>query len=131
MNFQKNLGIAVVVLGAVCTLAIMVYATSWENGFDFTLPVFYLWVLLPYVVLLVSIVRIHQKDTSTASRAAILITSISVVTFSQLIYYDSMFVSLTSTSALIFVFLPIYALAAIAIIYLVSRILVGFLVRQK
>ena len=131
MKALMNIGFVVVALGIVCTLAIMVYTTSWEYGVDFTLPFFYLWVLLPYIVLLVSTVRIHQRGASDASRIAIFIASVIVVILSVLIYYDSMFVSVTSTSGLIFLALPLYALAAIAIVYLVSWLLIGFLVRRR
>jgi hypothetical protein len=131
MKALKNIGFVVVALGIVCTLAIMVYTTSWDDGVDFTLVFFYLWVLLPYIVLLVSTVRIHQRGASDASRIAIFIASVIVVILSVLIYYDSMFVSVTSTSGLIFLALPLYALAAIAIVYLVSWLLIGFLVRRR
>jgi hypothetical protein len=130
MKLLKNIGIAVVALGVVCTLAIMVYTTSWEDGVDFTLPILYLWVLLPYIVLFIATVKIHRRGASDASRVAIFIASVAVVILSVLIYYDSMFVSVASTSGLIFLALPLYALAAIAIVYLVSWLLIGFLVRR-
>ena len=131
MKALKNIGIVVIALGVVCILAIMVYTTSWEVGVDFTLPFLYLWVLLPYIVLLASTVKIHQRDASDASRIAIFIASIVVVVLSVLLYYDSMFVSVTSTSGLIFLALPLAALAAIPIVYLVSWLLIRFLVRRR
>jgi hypothetical protein len=131
MKALKNIGIAVAALGLICTLAIMVYTTSWEEGVDFTLPFLYLWVLLPYIVLLVTTVKIHRRGATDASRIAIFIASLVVAILSVLIYYDSMFVSVTSTSALIFLALPLCALAAIAIVYLVSWLLIRFIVRRR
>jgi len=131
MILLKNIGIVVVALGVVCTLAIMTYTTSWEDGVDFTIPIFYLWVLLPYVVLLVATVKIHRGSASVASRVAIFIASVVVVISSVLLYYDSMLVSMTSTSGLIFLALPLYAVAAIAVVYLASLLLIKFLVRRR
>ena len=131
MNSLKSIGIAVVILGVICTLAILVYSTSWEEGVDLTLPIAYLWILLPYIVLLVSTFRIHRANSSSASRLAIFISSLAVVIMSVLIYYDAIFVSLSSTSTLAFVFVPGYALAAIAVIYFVSSFLLGLLKRQR
>ena len=131
MNSLKSIGIAVVILGVICTLAILVYSTSWEEGVDLTLPIFYLWILLPYIVLLVSTFRIHRANSSSASRLAIFICSLAVVILSVLIYYEAIFVSLSSTSALVFLLVPGYALAAIAVIYFVSSFLLGLLKRQR
>ena len=130
MKHLKNIGVVLVALGVVCTLSIMAYTTPWEEGVDFIILLLYLWVLLPYIVLLVSTVKIHQRGAD-ASRIAIFIASVAVVILSVLIYYESIFVSVTSTSGLIFLALPFYALAAIAIVYLVSWLLIGFLVRQR
>jgi hypothetical protein len=131
MNSLKSIGIAVIILGVICTLAILLYSTSWEEGVDLTLPIFYLWILVPYIVLLVSTFRIHRANSSSASRLAIFISSLAVVILSVLIYYNAVFVSLSSTSALIFLFVPGYALAAIAVIYFVSSFLLGLLTRQR
>lgn len=124
MKLLKTIGIVVVLLGLGCTLSIMLSTTSWESGVDFTLLLLYLWALLPYIVLLVLTVIIHRRNASQASRIAIFITSVVVVTLSVVSYYHAMFVSVTSTSALVFVVIPLYALAAIAIFYFVCWMLI-------
>ena len=124
MKLLKTIGIVVVLLGLGCTLSIMLSTTSWESGIDFTLLLLYLWALLPYIVLLVLTVIIHRRNASDASRIAIFITSVVVVTLSVVSYYHAMFVSVTSTSALVFVVIPLYALAAIAIFYFVCWMLI-------
>jgi hypothetical protein len=130
MKLLKNLGIVVVLLGLGCTVAIMLSTTSLENGIDFTLLLLYLWALLPYIALLVLTVIIYRRDASDASRIAIFIASAVVVTLSLLSYYHAMFVSVSSTSALVFVVIPFYALAATAIIYFVCWMLIRFLRRR-
>jgi hypothetical protein len=124
MKLLKAIGIVVVLLGLGCTLSIMLSTTSWENGIDFTLLLLYFWALMPYIVLLVLTVIIHRRNASYASRIAIFITSVVVVTLSVVSYYHAMFVSVTSTSALVFVVIPLYALAAIAIFYFVCWMLI-------
>jgi hypothetical protein len=130
MKLLKNVGIVVVLLGLGCTVAIMLSTTSLENGIDFTLLLLYFWALLPYMALLVLTVIIYRRNASDASRIAIFIASVVVVTLSLLSYYHAMFVSVSSTSALVFVVIPIYALAAIAIIYFVCWMLIR-LVRRR
>ena len=131
MKLLKNIGIVIVAIGVVCTLAIMGYTTSWADGVDLTLPFLYLWVLLPYIVLLIATVKIHQRGASAASRIAVFIASVVVVTLSVLVYYDSMFVSVRSTSGLVFLALPLYALVAVVVVYLVSWLFIGFLQRRR
>ena len=124
MKLLKTVGIVVVLLGLGCTVSIMLSTTPWENGIDFTLLLLYLWALLPYIVLLVLTVIIHRRNASDASRIAIFIASVVVVTLSVVSYYHAMFVSVTSTSALVFVVIPLYALAGIAIFYFVCWMLI-------
>ena len=124
MKLLKNVGIVFVLLGLGCTLSIMLRTTSLEGGIDFTLLLLYLWALLPYIVLLVLTIMIDRRNGSDASRIAIFITSVVVVSLSVFSYYHAMFVSVTSTSALVFVVIPLYALAAIAIFYFVCWMLV-------
>ena len=130
MTSLRNIGIAAAVVGAVGTLAIMLHATSWQVADAITLA-FLLWACLPYIVLLISNFRIHRRGPSFASAIAILAASLLVVTFSLWLYYDSVYVSETSTSALIFVFLPGYALVATGIIYYVTKALTSLLARRR
>ena len=131
MKFLKNVGIAVAVLGAAGTLAIMFYTTSWESGIDFTLLLLYFWALLPYIVLLALSVMIHRRNASDASRIAVFIASVTVVSLSLLSYYHATFVDVSSTSALVFVVIPFYALAATAMIYFVCWMLIRVVRKRR
>ena len=130
MTSLRNIGIAAAILGAVGTLAIMLHAASWQVA-DATTLALLLWACLPYVVLVISNFRIHRRSPSAASGIAILAASLVVVTLSVWLYYDSVYVSTTSTSALIFLFLPGYALAATAVIYYVTKALTALLARRR
>ncbi len=119
MKNSRNIGLIIIALGILCTFGIMASTTSAIGGFSDLLVTlgFYVWVALPFIVLMASTFYIHRKGLSPASRLAILVTSILVVVSSVLIYWISIFNSESSTSALVFVFIPIYALVAIALMY--------------
>jgi len=130
MTSLRNIGIAAAILGAVGTLAIMLHQVSWQVA-DATTLALLLWACLPYIVLAISNFRIHRRGPSSVSGIAILAASLLVVTFSVWLYYDSVYVSTTSTSALIFFFLPGYALVATAVIYYVTKTLASLLARRR
>jgi hypothetical protein len=119
MKSLKTIGLTITIIGALLAFGIMASTTSSIESLS-DLPIllgFYLWVALPFVVLIVLTLYIHRKGLSPASRAAALISSTLVVVSSVLIYWASIFHSESSTSALVFIFIPIYALIAIAIVY--------------
>ena len=119
MNNLRNIGIIISVTGALVTFGIMYSTTSAvTNSSDLLITSgFYLWAILPFITLIVLTSLIHRKGRSGAARVAILLTSILVVVSSVLIYWVSIFNSESSTAALVFVFIPIYSLIAIAAIY--------------
>lgn len=69
---------------------------------------FYPWVIGPYgVLLLIFCLPSRQSDArSVAGRIA----AVLVLTFTCLLYIDAMWLSVSSTSALIFIFAPAYLL---------------------
>jgi hypothetical protein len=119
MKSLKNIGIITSVIGAIITFGIMYSATSAvTNGSDLLVTSgFYVWAVLPFITLIILTSFIHRKGRSGAARVAILLTSMLVVVSSVLIYWGSIFNSESSTAALVFVFIPIYSLVAIAVIY--------------
>lgn len=119
MKSLRNVGIITSVVGALITLGIMYSTTSAVGGLSDLLVTlgFYAWATLPFAILIVLTAFIHRKGLSPAARFAILLTSILVVVSSVLMYWGAIFRSESSTSALAFVFVPVYALAAIAAVY--------------
>jgi drug/metabolite transporter (DMT)-like permease len=92
---------------------------------------FYLWVVLPFAVLIALSFYIHRKGLSPASRVAIFLTSIIVAVSSVLLYWASIFKSESSTSALVFIFIPFFTLIAIAVVYLIAWLLLRLLMRMS
>jgi hypothetical protein len=134
MKGLRNVGLITIIIGAVITSGIMISTTSAVSSLSdllFTLG-FYVWVILPFIILIILTSYIHRKGFSSASRVAILLTSIIVVVSSVLIYWVSIFNAESSTSALVFIFIPIYALAAIALVHGLSWLLLkGFMSKSK
>ncbi|MGQ0761879.1 MAG: hypothetical protein ACT4OT_07675 [Acidobacteriota bacterium] len=128
MKTAKNTGIIIIVLAALTTVGIMASTTSTIGSFSDVLITlgFYVWVTLPYVVLIALTLYIYRKG-SEAARVAILVTSILVAVSSVVLYWSAIFKSESSTSALVFVFIPLYSFVAIAVgqvaLWLVLRLL--------
>ena len=119
MKSLRNIGIITAIVGALATLGIMASTTSAVGSLSDLLVTlgFCVWALLPFIIIIILTSYIHRKGLSSASRVAILLTSILVVISSVLIYWASIFNSESSTSALVFIFIPIYSLAAIGVVY--------------
>lgn len=130
---MRNIGITVIILGALVTLGILASTTSAVGGLSdlLTTAGFYVWVMLPFVILFALTFFIHRRGPSPASRAAILLTTVLVVASSVPVYWASIFNSESSTSALVFIFLPLYALAAIAVVYTLSWLLLRLLLPRS
>ena len=69
---------------------------------------FYPWVLSPYLVLGAIAASIGNKTKST--RLASVISAVAVSLGASFLYVDAMFIHVSSTSALIYVFGPVYFL---------------------
>src|SRR5215208_1011602 len=99
MKSLRSIGIITAIVGALATLGIMASTTSAVGSLtDLLITLgFYVWVLLPFVILIALTVYIHRKPLSSASRVAILLTSILVVVSSVPVYWASIFNSDSST----------------------------------
>jgi hypothetical protein len=134
MKNLRMIGIGVAVVGALVTSWIMCSTTSAAEGLSdllFTLGL-YAWVLLPFAVLVALTWYVHRRGFAPAPRVASVITSVVVVITSVFVYWSSIFGSESSTSALVFVFLPLYALVGTVVLYgLVWLLLKPFLQGSK
>jgi hypothetical protein len=119
MTNLRTVGIIANIIGALITIGIMYSTTSAVSGVSDLLITlgFYVWALLPFIILIILTSYIHRKGLSPAARVAVLLTSILVLVSSVLMYWGSIFDSESSTSALAFIFIPIYAIAATAVVY--------------
>lgn len=119
MKSLRNIGIVTIIGGALTSVGIMVSTTATVNSLSdlFITLGFYAWVTLPFIILIALTLYIHRKAHAPVARVAIFLTSMLVVLSSVLIYWDSTFNSESSTSALVFLFIPIYSFVATGLVY--------------
>jgi hypothetical protein len=104
-------GIGCLVVAAVVTVWTMLHGA----GGTFEWSWFYPWALSPYLILGAVIVTAGTKTKPT--RIASVIAAVAVSVGASFLYADAMFVHVSSTSALIFVFGPLYFLIGGLAIY--------------
>jgi hypothetical protein len=97
------------VAGSLGTLALMIYAAQ---GFGSLLSGFTVWALIPYAVFAIAIWMARTRGSVIASSVASLIA----VLLGAFIYIDALFVHISSTSPLAFVFIPLYQLLAAVVV---------------
>ena len=95
--------------GGLGTLAAMVYAGGSPGAL---LSGFTLWALLPYAALAGAAAIAPTRGTLLAT----LIVSVVAVIFGGLVYIDALFIHVSSTSALVFVFIPLCQLFAATVV---------------
>jgi glucan phosphoethanolaminetransferase (alkaline phosphatase superfamily) len=124
MKSTKSIGIISIILGALATFTVLAYQISPSRPLA-EIPKnlgFYLWVSLPFAVLIILTSRINRKEDSPASRVAIFITSVLVSILSVLTYW---LLSRYSGNGIVVIlkvlFVPIYTLIEIAFVYWLTR----------
>jgi uncharacterized membrane protein YesL len=119
MKRLRNIGIIINLIGALATLGIMIFNTSSiASNSELLLVIgFYVWMILPFIVMIIMTFRIHRKGNSAVSSRAILRTSIFVAVSSVLLYLALM----SSRYFLMGAFLPIFTLVEIAVVYWITK----------
>jgi hypothetical protein len=92
------------VIAAAVTLVAMLHGAGWKLEWSW----FYPWALSPYLLLLALVLAAGGR--SRAIRVAGLVATVAVLLAACLVYIDAMFIHVSSTSALIFIFGPLYFL---------------------
>lgn len=94
---------------AACVISVF-YIMLKAAGWELSSAVLHLWAILPYIVFfIISSIVSHRKRSSIVHKAAS-ITSVLMLAVSLTIYIDGMFIHATSTSFLLFMFVPFYLL---------------------
>jgi len=107
-------------LGIISTVIISGEASGWKNVFgEWTL-----WITLPYFTFFIVSYSANRKASSRNVYLASFITSIIIVILPLLIYVDAFYIHSTSTSALVFIFIPFYVLiGGPAIFFVISKLI--------
>jgi len=93
-------------IAAISSVIFMLVASGWELHLDLS----YLWAILPYVTFFLISSIVHARQLSPILPLATCITSILILSFTLVVYIDGMFIHTSSTSALLFLFVPFYLL---------------------
>ena len=129
----KSLTLAVAALGALISLGILASITSAPADVSETLFTvgFYIWVALPFALLAIATLSIYRKPYSNAAQLAILVAALAVTSASVWAYWMAVFRPTSSTSALIFVVVPLYSLIAAGAIYSLTWVVIRYLRRER
>lgn len=99
-----RISLGFLLVAALLTLYTMLYASEWQISLGHV--GFMLWALCPYCVMAVLTLTIGRK--SNAAGIASIAASGAVLAFAAFMYVDAIFIHVSSTSALIFLFGPLY-----------------------
>ena len=105
----RRVSYSFLVLGGLGTLALMAYAAQ---NFRSLVSGFTLWALIPYIAFALAI---HIARTRVSLIAAC-VASLVATFLGVFIYVDGLFVHISSTGALAFVFIPLYQTLAAVIV---------------
>jgi len=95
---------AVIIFAAIFSLIMMLFASQWD------LDISYLWTILPYGTFFLISYIFNNRKLSNIVPIATCVTSILIFLFSLIVYIDGILIHTSSTSALLFLFVPIYIL---------------------
>jgi hypothetical protein len=106
-TLKARIPVAFIVVTLIAASAVALSAMVHGAG-KFEWNVFYPWVLGPYIVLLA--IFCFPRGQSDARAFAGCVTAAAVLVFTSWLYIDAMWFSVSSTSALVFIFAPAYLL---------------------
>ncbi len=93
-------------ISAISSVFFMLYASEGELLFY----ILCLWAILPYLSFFIISLIVNFYFSSPRLSLATFITSILMLSFTLVVYIDGMFIHASSTSALLFLFVPLYLL---------------------
>ncbi len=100
---------SIATLGAAVTIAAMIHG---GGGLRSVLNGFMIWALLPYGALAAAAAISRTRGSLIAAFVVCLLA----VLFGSFIYLDALFIHTSSTSALVFIFIPLYQLLAAVVV---------------
>lgn len=127
MKIINYIQLFVLFVGCLSVATILFYAAGKEVNFG-TLA-FSIVVLSPYLLLIALSFFLSKITSSQIAIISLFPTSLIYVVTSVVVYYKSIFESTSSTSALVFVVIPVYSAVFIPLVYGLS-FLIAFLIKR-
>jgi hypothetical protein len=109
---MKSITYTVLAIGALGTLGVMAYA---GQSLESLVSGFTLWALAPFATFAAACALARSR----AVAIGVLVAAVVATLFAAFVYIDAFFIHIHSTSALVFIFIPLYQLVA-AVILLVA-----------
>jgi hypothetical protein len=127
MKIINYIQLFILLVGCLAVATILFYAAGKEISLG-TLA-FSIVVLSPYLLLIALSLFLPKITDSQIAMISLFPTSLIYVIVSVVIYYKSIFESISSTSALVFVVIPVYSAVFIPLVYGLS-FLIAFLIKK-
>lgn len=130
MEYFKNITYALMILASISLLVANHQAVGGSSRITAGVLLFYLYMMVPFLIIWRIIFQLYISDASNASRISFFITSILIAAMAIAVSFESLFGNVSSTSATIFFFVPFYLLLMIAVIYPVLRLFINYVIRK-
>lgn len=131
MKYFNFLSLLLTTIAAIITLIAKNHVSGWNDRITGGVLFFNLYLMLPYFILWWIISKSYRIDGSRANRISIFITTILITLLSLAVSWESIYDNGSSTSALVFLYIPIYCLLLIAFAYPVIRFIINYLEKNK
>jgi len=112
---MKSITYAVLMIGALGTLAVMAYA---GQSLESLVSGFTLWALAPFATFAAACALARSRVLTIGALVAVILATL----FAAFIYIDAFFIHIHSTSALVFIFIPLYQLVVAVILLIIAFI---------
>jgi len=114
----------------VAIIASLIIAGDVSNG-DNILTGVNLWIISPYILfLIISLVAKYQSQSNNLSLASC-ITAVFLLLFTLLVYIDAFYIHISSTSALVFIFVPLYLFVGGPILFFIVYKVINMIYKRK
>lgn len=107
-QLMRRFEIAFLLISCCITITIMLFASRCRLQHIMATFWFLCWAISPYVIFYFSSSAIHRRGTSLLKSWSTCIVSFIMLAFTSLVYIDAFFFHISSTSALVFLFVPLY-----------------------
>lgn len=130
MFTRRGITYGITALGLLVTMAISIYSASFAEDEDASVAfslmtiILELYIVSPYIALF-ALTRNAYRSNRVADQVGVLVAASFVTVFNSWMYTDAVFISTSSTSAIVFMVLPFYSLIAIGVIFYGNRMLTG------
>ena len=117
----RSVEIASLSVAAISTFIIAGEASEWQS----VLNEWNLWILSPYIFFFIISVTANHQSGSVNVASASCYTAILILAFTLFIYIDAFYIHVSSTSALVFLFIPLYLIIGGPVVFFIIYMIVA------